>query len=1212
MKYHFNTTTRVIDGYPCRKDIFSSIKPIDITGQKQCVFFPIDCIQIKCNKVYGETIKGYSLMITGVLAGGQRVQVVVSEIPMYFDVRLPKENKDGFKKLVNDLIIGKDGKTLKEIASKRGIVNAFPGAGFEEERVTYLRFEFYNQWIRKNALEVVKKQRFQTANDIESPGDLMLSIANENNWSLADWSVVSNYKCRYVADYDTYVLFINKVTDLVAVQKPISVEPPLNVEVPKQPLYIICGYDIETNGLSTAVPSVDNLGEKIFMLSFGIYRSDEPNVPVYSGTITDQVYMAEAYDKHQSEINWDLILCENESDLILAFGAVLKAFYPEFRLAFNNFGFDDPYICKRIHQPHYNLFDDFADLCLPMEREVCLLSSKSAYEQILKEARIKLEGGVFQFATETRQMYIPGSINIDMMRALKKNNPKDDMLVSNGLRAYLERYNLPNKLDVTPEEMNKFYNSKDGFGMYETAKYCVVDALSCQRLQDKIALIAGYISLAQIAICTISDSFHRAGGMKVKNVIMCMGRRMSCIYTIHNDKAAHEGKYTGAIVFNPKRGRYAEVPTICVDFASLYPSVMRALHISAETYLEDAKVAASLKEKGYDVYDFNINWKGIDKTIYYVRKNPDGSDCRGVYPTCLEFLANIRKFYKKKKDVATDEIVRLEQEGVEYNDFRMKEARITEKAFDEKQKATKIVMNTIYGVIGSKEFILRNVDLALTITLVGQQCIKTASMVAERMGYERLYGDTDSCFLQPRIELLEGISEPRRKIEKCKELAATLLDAIHVEIRKITRRDKDIVKMELDKLMYPVVYLAKKKYYGMIYEGDKQPHAYVSGLQHIKRGCSQLLIELSEKVVNDTIQLDFDKDMLQFILEVLQLGVDIIKQKPFEYFIKHSKWKPGKSGTANLFIERMKKLAESDSSYDIPEPNVTFEYVVAAEIDTYTYNGRKRASKMTDKWEFPNIMKKHNRQIDYNYYLEDVIGSLARFVCFYPQFQPEDVDSITEEEADRKSLMNAEKYILEKLIDMTDGYRIQHTIIKKQRKVINAMFMERYENIFNKFIDAYDGNIGKDLLINFIIDRCKNPGDVVMTVPAKMTHEKAVAKRDEYIDKIRQNYDFIIKIYEDYCRLLVICSKDTIQEGYVKKLVEEINGDVSSDEISQKIANILSYMSKIVNYSYYSKKIPPKLVQPAAETSETVEPNADMKKIVPDWIDRIVSEFCGK
>jgi 2-methylcitrate dehydratase PrpD len=74
--------------------------------------------------------------------------------------------------------------------------------------------------------------------------------------------------------------------------------------------------------------------------------------------------------------------------------------------------------------------------------------------------------------------------------------------------------------------MNKYYemalketNATTAEQMHEVAKYCIIDALSCQRLMVKHNAINKYREVASVAFLSLFDAHYFAGGMKVCNLL---------------------------------------------------------------------------------------------------------------------------------------------------------------------------------------------------------------------------------------------------------------------------------------------------------------------------------------------------------------------------------------------------------------------------------------------------------------------------------------------------------------------------------------------------------------------------------------------------------------------------------------------------------------------------------------------------------------------
>ncbi len=160
---------------------------------------------------------------------------------------------------------------------------------------------------------------------------------------------------------------------------------------------------------------------------------------------------------------------------------------------------------------------------------------------------------------------------------------------------------------------------------------------------------------------------------------------------------AQREDYGGGYVADPL-SEYEIGNIFCLDFNSLYPHIM----IQANLY------------GAANNWDSRKKWKGdgISKTIgiYYADKlSPVSKVLQQLYKKRLE--------YKKKKD--------------------------------ERQYTIKILINTMYGLLGNPAFAsVSNFTAASDCTRLGRQWIKYARKKLRDAGYKILYTDTDSVYLK--------------------------------------------------------------------------------------------------------------------------------------------------------------------------------------------------------------------------------------------------------------------------------------------------------------------------------------------------------------------------------------------------------------------------------------------------------------------------------
>jgi DNA polymerase elongation subunit (family B) len=624
-----------LDELPKRENFVTEDRYIEYEEERYLLFIPSDVIETSHN---GE----YAILMCITLHNGERVNVTVKNISLELRVKVLDDEDFDEEKSIELTVM-----SVQEALSDHNIhhnsytieiEDKYESMEFKMSKEKFITLRFKNAWTRKNAnnaLHMCGKKTYSNMNKY------IYQYLTSKNKSIADWSIISNFSIMSNGCYlvnEEY--FINLNPPLEEVDTSTDTVKYFRTLVPQKPKIIVLSWDIECYSSTGSLPDPKIKKDEMFMIAGGFHYLGEHD-PLITFCIT---YCSVDWEKETDEgINKEtyyLIKTEDEQDLIMAFAHLIKRFNPEYRLAFNNYTFDDKYMCERSIM--YGVFKEVTEITtnIPLRQ----ISNTYRTTDFCKETFNKMEAG---FSQSQIMWIIPGSFSVDMMVALRKANPRDEFLESHALRSYLERYKLPNKLDVTPHEMWEAFENGDGVSMKKVADYCVIDGLSCQRLQAMLNIIKAKMSLAHISYCSIGDCFLRADGMRVKNLIYHVGGDMGFVY--NDDKPDTDGHgYPGAYVFKPLKGIYRKLPIICYDFESLYPSIMRALNLSSETVTYSKDVADAMIDKGYDVFEYRTVYDDIDRTMYYIRKNPDGSRYQGVYPECLEKLLKFRKLYKKE------------------------------------------------------------------------------------------------------------------------------------------------------------------------------------------------------------------------------------------------------------------------------------------------------------------------------------------------------------------------------------------------------------------------------------------------------------------------------------------------------------------------------------------------------------------------------------
>jgi DNA polymerase I len=240
------------------------------------------------------------------------------------------------------------------------------------------------------------------------------------------------------------------------------------------------------------------------------------------------------------------------------------------------------------------------------------------------------------------------------------------------------------------------------------------------------------ILLARISKLGLEELTRTEVSTWVKNLYYWEHRRLNWLIPLKEDilsrssevktSAVIKGKrYKGAVVINPPAGIYFNI--VVLDFASLYPSIIRNWNISYETVDNEE---CQKKEWVMDETGQKLHFVCMDRP--------------GITAVFTGLLRDFRvKIYKKK---AKQSNISEEQRSL----------------YDVVQRAMKVFINATYGVFGAETFPLYAPAVAESVTALGRYVITSTYKFAESNGLKVLYGDTDSLFLyNPPKEKLEQI-----------------------------------------------------------------------------------------------------------------------------------------------------------------------------------------------------------------------------------------------------------------------------------------------------------------------------------------------------------------------------------------------------------------------------------------------------------------------
>ncbi|HEX9196856.1 MAG TPA: DNA-directed DNA polymerase I, partial [Candidatus Bathyarchaeia archaeon] len=273
----------------------------------------------------------------------------------------------------------------------------------------------------------------------------------------------------------------------------------------------------------------------------------------------------------------------------------------------------------------------------------------------------------------------------------------------------------------------------------ELAEYCYQDAQLVLRLTqfDGEVVMKLVTALSRISFLPIEDMSRQGVSGWIRSMMFREHRLRGYIIPRSEEITESKGatsttavikgkKYKGGMVVDPTPGVHFQVAVL--DFASLYPSIIKTWNLGYETILCSHPEDRTNK---------------IPDTDHWVCRKKKAMESQIVGS-----LRDIRiKWYKpksKEKDLPPE----------------------TLSWYQVVQNALKVVLNASYGVFGSDRFSLYCPPLAESTAAVGRYDITSTIKEAKRLRIEVFYGDTDSLFLgtPDRTKLDELIQWSRKEL----------------------------------------------------------------------------------------------------------------------------------------------------------------------------------------------------------------------------------------------------------------------------------------------------------------------------------------------------------------------------------------------------------------------------------------------------------------
>ncbi len=353
-------------------------------------------------------------------------------------------------------------------------------------------------------------------------------------------------------------------------------------------------------------------------------------------------------------------------------------------------------------------------------------------------------------------------------------------------------------------------------------EYNLRDVELCVELDRDQDIVAFWNEVRQFVGCKIEDATTPGDAVD-----------MYVLHKLHGEyalpsKGRQDGEaYEGGAVFDPITGVRENVSVL--DLKSLYPMCMVTTNASPETKVDP------------ETYD-GETYRAPNGTHF--RKEPDG-----VIREMVDELLAEREEKKSRRN-------EHEPDSREYEQY------------DRQQAAVKVIMNSLYGVLGWDRFRLYDKEMGAAVTATGRKVIEFTEEVTSELDKTVIYGDTDSVM----TEIGQDVSKAEA-IERSFELEERINDAYDEfaseELNATTHR----FEIEFEKLYRRFFQAGKKKRYAghtVWKEGKDVDDIDITGFEYQRSDIAPITKNVQKNVIDRIVTGADVGEIKGYVTEVIE------------------------------------------------------------------------------------------------------------------------------------------------------------------------------------------------------------------------------------------------------------------------------------------------------------------------------------------------------
>jgi len=468
--------------------------------------------------------------------------------------------------------------------------------------------------------------------------------------------------------------------------------------------------------------------------------------------------------------------------------------------------------------------------------------------------------------------------------------------------------------------------------------------------------------------------------------------------------------YKGATVLDPKPNFYDDRFVSSLDFASLYPSIMRAENLCPSTILEDREeraylrglsrgpkpTAVFLESKSTSTEDLEVALKMYRHVVVSYRIThivPKGGESE-IPPDVKVYEEAVAEgsepIFGKKRGKAKGKAQRRKMFDKDYYFYhsvqgvmpRMlahvltarkrvkKMMKLADNPFDRaiyngRQLALKVSANSVYGFTGcGSTGMYACKPIAAVVTLTGRKMIDITKEAAERLfaheGAEVVYGDTDSVMVAWR----KGLT-----LEEAWELGEQAAAAITGLFKAPNELENEALKANF------LLFDKKKTYAAYEYEpgkdGKLHGHVLIKGLDPVRRDKTEVLRRVSKKVLHALLQEGSSERAFEAIVDTLSSIVE--NALPMKDYSMTKSTKPVYS--SDVVERRMPQIQARNRMIargeEVPPIGARVQFVFV-----------QRPGSLADKSESLEYAERAKLKLERRYYVSNLLKPLTKVLKY--------------------------------------------------------------------------------------------------------------------------------------------------------------------------------------------------------------------------------------